>query len=65
MGEHNESQGIGTNVEDPGYLAQFFGHNDPHSVDSVSGATRTSSALKTVLELSNQVFEAVREEAVE
>ena len=59
MGANNETPGIGSNVGDAEYVEKFYGSRDPGSVDALSGATRTSKALKAVLALCNQVFDAV------
>jgi electron transport complex protein RnfG len=60
LGENSETDGVGSNVGDEEYLKQYYGHRDPQSIDALSGATRTSAALKEALEVCNQVFDSLK-----
>jgi electron transport complex protein RnfG len=60
--EHSETPGLGTKVDNPDYLAQYLGQTNPASVDAISGATRTSNALKTALEQALEAYELVDKE---
>jgi hypothetical protein len=60
MGANSETPNMGGRVKNPEYLEMYYGHRNPQSVDALSSATITSTALKEALELCNQVFEAVR-----
>ena len=51
MGEHTETPGLGSKIGDGKYLEQYYGETDPQTVDSVTGATITSNALRASLAL--------------
>lgn len=57
MFDNSETPGLGTKVGEPDYLALFVGRDSPDAVDGISGATRTSSALKNSI---TQALEACR-----
>lgn len=57
MFDHNETPGLGTKVGAGNYLVQYNGQSDPAAVDSITGATRTSNALKNTLYACNEAFE--------
>ncbi len=63
MFDHNETPGLGTKVANPDYLKQYEGSNNPDAVDGITGATRTSTALKNTLRLVNETYELVKEAA--
>ena len=61
---NNETVGFREQVADPTYLAFFYGVDNSdgvRGVDSVSGVTRTSDALKNSLHRALQAFELVSE----
>ena len=45
-----ETKGIGSKVAEDGFLSRFVGKNDVSSVDTISGATISSSAFKKAIE---------------
>ena len=57
---NRETPGIGDLVEDPDYLALFYGLRSPDGVDSISGATVTVDALKNALRHAAEAFELVQ-----
>ena len=59
MGANNETEGGGSLVGEEDYLSNYYGLNDPNSVDALSGASYTSKALKTVLGLANETYNAI------
>ena len=59
MGANSETAGMGSKVGNAEYLELYYGQRDPQSIDALSGASYTSDALKTVLELCNSIYEAV------
>lgn len=61
MFEHSETPGLGTKVGDSAYLALFQGPQNPHDIDSVSGATRTSTALKNAITQAKEAVEKIKE----
>ena len=64
MLSNSETVGFRERVEDPDYLALFFGVYNARQVlgvDSISGVTRTSEALKISLERALEAFEQVRD----
>lgn len=58
-GENGETQGIGTQALEPTYLEQFAGQSDPAAVDTVAGATVSSTAVHTALELCVEAYNQV------
>lgn len=54
--DHNETPGLGTKVDNPDYLSQYLGNTDPYSVDAITGATRTSNALKNAVKQAQEAF---------
>lgn len=56
---NNETPGLGSRVGEPEYLGLYVGQNAPDGVDSITGATLTSRALKNALRLSTQAYNAV------
>lgn len=56
MIEHDETPGQGSLVGEASYLERFVGRDDPQGMDAVSGATVTSNALKTALELALEAY---------
>jgi len=58
---NRETPGIGDLVEDPAYLALFYGRDTPDGVQGISGATVTVDALKNALRHAFAAFEMVRE----
>jgi electron transport complex protein RnfG len=61
--DHNETPGLGTKAGEAGYLAQFLGDTDPDSVDAVTGATRTSNALKNAIGQAKEAYAIAKEAA--
>ena len=61
MLSNQETRGIGDRVEDPAYLALFYGLTGPDGVDTISGATVTVDALKHALRHAIAAFELVRD----
>ena len=45
-----ETKGIGSKVADDGFLSLFVGKKDVSSVDTISGATISSTAFKEAIE---------------
>ena len=45
--ENSETQGLGSRVMDAAYTGQFVGKSSPNEVESISGSTVSSNALKT------------------
>lgn len=45
-----ETKGIGSKVSDESFLSRFYGKNDVSGVDTISGATISSSAFKKAVE---------------
>jgi len=60
MFDHNETPGLGSKIGAIEYLEQYHGLMDPESVDSITGATRTSNALKNTLRLVQEAFQQVK-----
>lgn len=60
MFEHNETPGLGTKIGDPAYLGLYYGFADYAGVDAVSGATKTTNALKNAIAQTKEAFEAVK-----
>lgn len=58
---HSETSGLGSRVGDPGYLGQYIGHNDPTGPDAISGATKTSNALKNSLKAALEAYEQLKD----
>ena len=61
MFSHNETPGLGTKVDNPSYLQRYYGDADVSSVDAISGATRTSNALKNALLAAKEAVALVEE----
>lgn len=56
---HEETPGLGAKIDDPAYLSRFVGSNDPYSVDSITGATVSSNALKMALRYALETWESL------
>lgn len=63
MFNHNETPGLGTKIAQPDYLHKYFGQVDVSSVDVITGASRTSNALKNSLEAAKEAFELMKGDA--
>lgn len=63
MFDHSETPGLGTKVGEQPYLDRYYGKTDPGSVDAVTGATRTSNALKNSIRQALEAYEMVKEAA--
>ena len=61
MLSNRETPGIGDLVEDPAYLALFYGLDSPDGVQGISGATVTVDALRNALRHAIAAFELVRD----
>jgi len=61
MFDHDETPGLGTKVGADSYLEKYYGRNTPSGVDAITGATRTSNALKNTLLACNEAYELVKE----
>ena len=61
MFEHNETPGLGTKIGNAEYLAKYYGAQDPQLVDSVSGASKTSNALKQAVLQAKAAVNMVKE----
>lgn len=53
---HNETPGLGTKVDNSDYLSQYLGDTEPDSVDAITGATRTSNALKAAMRQAKEAY---------
>lgn len=60
MFDHNETPGLGSKIGSIEYLEKYQGLDNPESVDSITGATRTSNALKNTLRLVGEAFQQVK-----
>ena len=61
--EQNETQGIGSKTAKSDYTDKFLGQSlDTLSVDSITGATYSSKAVKTAVENALSAFEALQKE---
>lgn len=58
---NNETKGLGSRVGEPDYLAGYVGSNNPASVDGITGATKTTNALKNSLAAALQGYEQLRD----
>lgn len=56
-----ETSGIGTRVKEDGFLARFSGKSNVDSVDTISGATISSSAFVGAVEDACDVFARIAE----
>ncbi|MBO5883773.1 MAG: FMN-binding protein [Clostridia bacterium] len=56
-----ETSGIGTKVSDDAFLSSFEGKNDMSSVDTISGATISSSAFVEAVDSALKAVELVKE----
>lgn len=54
---HSETRGLGDRIENPEYLALFYGLSSPDGVDGISGATVSVNALKNSLRSAAAAFE--------
>ena len=63
MFEHNETPGLGSKIGDPEFLKKWMGDADPSVVDGITGATRTSTALRNALLQAKGAYEIVKEAA--
>ncbi|MGI6402624.1 MAG: FMN-binding protein [Oscillospiraceae bacterium] len=62
MMTNNETKGLGSRVGEPEYLNLFLGlEGDPYTVDSITGATKTSNALKNSLRAAQQAYEQLKD----
>lgn len=43
---NNETSGLGTQIAEPGYLAQYIGQTNVDNVETIAGSTVTSAAFK-------------------
>ncbi len=62
---NGETKGIGSKVSDESFLSRFSGLSDVSSVDTISGATISSSAFKAAMEDACKVVEQYRGTEVE
>ena len=62
---NGETKGIGSKVSDESFLSRFSGLSDVSSVDTISGATISSSAFKAAMEDACRVVEQYRGTEVE
>ena len=56
---HEETPGLGAKIDNEEYLSQYVGANDPYSVDSITGASVSSNALKTALRYAMESWESL------
>ena len=63
MFEHTETPGLGTKIGAPEFLQKWLGNADPNTVDGITGATRTTNALRGALLQAKQAYELVKEAA--
>ena len=63
MFEHNETPGLGSKIGDPVFLKNWMGDANPNEVDGITGATRTTNALRNALLQARDAFEIVKEAA--
>jgi electron transport complex protein RnfG len=54
--DHNETPGLGSKIAGKAYLGKYIGGVDPDSVDSITGATISSAALKEALHLAREAY---------
>ena len=57
----SETQGVGTKVGTSAYLDQYIGNEDPGSIDGISGATYSSTAMKENVSAVINAFREIRE----
>lgn len=62
---NGETKGIGSKVSDESFLSRFSGLSNVSSVDTISGATISSSAFKAAMEDACRVVEQYRGTEVE
>ncbi len=60
LSDHSETKGIGTKALDPEYLAKYVGKNSADGVDTVSGATVTTDAVKRAITKALAIYEATK-----
>ena len=63
MFEHNETPGLGSRVGESEFLKKWMGDADPAKVDGITGATRTTNALRNALIQAQKAYEIVKEAA--
>ncbi|MDR2909011.1 MAG: FMN-binding protein [Oscillospiraceae bacterium] len=61
MLENDETPGLGSKIGNKEYLDGYLGGGDPGAVDGVTGATRTSSALKKALSAALEAYEQLKD----
>jgi len=61
MFEHDETPGLGSKVADRNFLQNWYGDADPSSVDGITGATRTTNALRNALIRAKEAYMLVKE----
>ncbi len=62
MMTNNETKGLGSRVGEPKYLELYLGmEGDPDQVDSITGATKTSNALKNSLRAAQEAYEQLKD----
>lgn len=59
--ENSETQGLGSKAMDPAYTSQYAGKSSPDEVESISGATVSSKALKSGIQLAIDASQAAKE----
>ncbi|PWM39243.1 MAG: FMN-binding protein [Clostridiales bacterium] len=59
--QNSETQGLGSRVMGSEYTAQFFGVSDPEQVESISGSTVSSNALKNSIRLAIETSQSGKE----
>lgn len=60
MFEHNETPGLGTKIGAAEYTALYLGSGDHMGIDAVSGATKTTNALKNSISQAKEAFGLVK-----
>lgn len=61
MFENDETPGLGSKVGNAEYLSKYYGGSEVDSVDAVTGATITSTALKNALRSALEAYGLVKE----
>ena len=56
-----ETKGIGSKVSSEDFLSRFYGKNDVSDVDTITGATISSSAFKNAIKDACDLVESIRE----
>jgi electron transport complex protein RnfG len=62
MFQHDETPGMGTKVANESFLRAWYGDANPSEVDGITGATKTTNALRNALLQAKAAFELVKEE---